>query len=168
MVKNLPAMQETWVQSVGWEDPLEEVMATYSSVLAWRTPWAEEPGGLQSTESQQVGHDQTTKHTHIWNCDGACECVTELMMRAYDEAQGPLEVRHCTILGLVGSNQSMLCPWAMSFFFFLRLCPARFPPVSERQWQWRCSLQSVSTGAIHVTHTWTRTTEVIMTSLFQK
>ena len=46
-------------------------------------------------------------------------------MRAYDEAQGPLEVRHCTILGLVGSNQSMLCPWAMSFFFFFKIvsCP---------------------------------------------
>ena len=91
-------------------------MAT-SSVLAWRTPSAEEPGGLQSMESQKVGHDRMTKHTHIWNYDGACECVTELMMRAHDEAQGPLEVKHCTILGLVGSNQFMLCPWARSFFF---------------------------------------------------
>ena len=45
--KNLPAMQETWVQSLGWEDPLEEEMATPSSTLAWRTPWTEEPGGLQ-------------------------------------------------------------------------------------------------------------------------
>ena len=51
MVKNLPAMQETqetWVQSLGWEDPLEEGMATHSSILAWRIPWREEPGGLQS------------------------------------------------------------------------------------------------------------------------
>ena len=46
-VKNLPAMQETWVQSLGWEDPLEEGMATHSSILAWRI-WTEEPGGLQS------------------------------------------------------------------------------------------------------------------------
>ena len=57
MVKNLPAMQETWVQSLGQEDPLEEGMATYSSILAWRIPWTEEPGGLQSMGSQRVGHD---------------------------------------------------------------------------------------------------------------
>ena len=49
MVKNLPVMQETWVQSLDLEDPIEEEMATHSSILAWRTPWTEEPGGLQST-----------------------------------------------------------------------------------------------------------------------
>ena len=47
MVKNLPAMQETWVRSLGWEDPLEKGMATLSSILAWRIPWTEEPGGPQ-------------------------------------------------------------------------------------------------------------------------
>ena len=52
MVKNLPAMQETRVQSLGQEDPLEKEMATHSSVLAWEIPWTEEPGGLQSMESQ--------------------------------------------------------------------------------------------------------------------
>ena len=57
MVKNLPAVQETWVQSLGWEDPLEKEMATHSSILAWRIPWTEEPGGLQSTGSQTVTHD---------------------------------------------------------------------------------------------------------------
>ena len=56
-VKNLPAMEETWVRSLGWEDALEEGMATHSSVLAWRIPWAEEPGGLQPMGSQGVGHD---------------------------------------------------------------------------------------------------------------
>ena len=48
VVKNLPAMQETWVRSLGWEDPLEKGMATYSSILAWRIPWTEDLGGLQS------------------------------------------------------------------------------------------------------------------------
>ena len=48
MVKNLPAMKETWVRSLVWEDPLEKGMATHSSILAWRMPWTEEPGGLQS------------------------------------------------------------------------------------------------------------------------
>ena len=56
-LKHLPAMRETWVRSLGWEDTLEKEMATHSSILAWRIPWAEEPGGLQSTGSQRVGHD---------------------------------------------------------------------------------------------------------------
>ena len=53
-VKNLPAMQETQVRSLGLEDPLEETMATHSSILAWRIPWTEEPGGLQSIGPQRV------------------------------------------------------------------------------------------------------------------
>ena len=57
MVKRLPAMWETWVQSPGWEDPLEKEMATHSSTLAWKIPWMEEPGRLQSMGSQRVGHD---------------------------------------------------------------------------------------------------------------
>ena len=57
MVKNSPSMKETWVQSPGWEDPLEKGIATYSSILAWRIPWTEEPGGLQSMRLQRVGHD---------------------------------------------------------------------------------------------------------------
>ena len=60
MVKNLPAMwetQELWVRSLGREDPLEKGMATHSSILAWRIPWTEEPGGLQSMELQRVGHN---------------------------------------------------------------------------------------------------------------
>ena len=56
-VKKLPAMQETQVQSLGPEDPLEKGMAIHSSILAWRIPWTEEPGGLQSMGSQKVGHD---------------------------------------------------------------------------------------------------------------
>ena len=57
MVKNPLAMQETRIRSLGQEDPLEKGMATHSSMLAWRIPWAEESGGLQSTGSQRVGHD---------------------------------------------------------------------------------------------------------------
>ena len=53
-VKNLPAMQETWVESLGLEDPLEEEMATHSSILAWKIPWTEAPGGLQSMGLQRV------------------------------------------------------------------------------------------------------------------
>ena len=57
MAENLPTMQETWVQSLGWEDPLEEDTATLSSILAWRILQTEEPSGLQSTGSQRVGCD---------------------------------------------------------------------------------------------------------------
>ena len=57
MVKNMPAMQEPQVGSLGWEDPLEKGMATHSSVLAWRIPWTEEPHQLQSMDLQRVGHD---------------------------------------------------------------------------------------------------------------
>ena len=69
MVKHTPAMQETEVQSLDQEDPLEKEMATHSSILAWRIPCTEEPGGLQSMELQKVGHDRATnththKHTH--------------------------------------------------------------------------------------------------------
>ena len=57
MVKKLPAIQQTQVQSLCWEDPLEKKMATHSSILAWRIPWTKDPGGLQSMGSQRIGHD---------------------------------------------------------------------------------------------------------------
>ena len=57
MVNNLPSVWETWFQSLGWKDPLEKGMATHSSVLAWRIPWTEEPGGLQLMGLQRVRHD---------------------------------------------------------------------------------------------------------------
>ena len=63
-VKNLSATQETPVGSLGWKDLLEESMATHSDILAWRIPWTEEHGGLQSMGSQRVRHDRETKHTH--------------------------------------------------------------------------------------------------------
>ena len=62
-LKRLPAMWETWVRSQGWEDPLETELATHSNILAWRIPWMEESGGLQSMGSQRVGHDQPSDLT---------------------------------------------------------------------------------------------------------
>ena len=72
-VKNLPAMQETWVRSLGRENPLEKEMATHSSTLAWKIPWMEEPGMLQYMGSQRVGHDWINL---AWGQSGPCE--TEL------------------------------------------------------------------------------------------
>ena len=64
-VKNPPAVQETWVQSLGQEDPLEKGMATDSSILAWKIPWTEEPGRLQSMRSLRIGHDFTFTFTFM-------------------------------------------------------------------------------------------------------
>ena len=65
MVKNLPAVREIWVPSLGWEDSLEEGMATHSNILAWRIPWTEEPVKLQSMGSQRVGHECVSRQTYI-------------------------------------------------------------------------------------------------------
>ena len=66
-IKHLPAMRETQGWSLGWEDPLEKEMATHSSILAWRIPWTEEPGGQQSIGSQRVGHDWATSlSVYLW------------------------------------------------------------------------------------------------------
>ena len=65
MIKNPPAMQETWVPSLGQEDPLEKEMATHSSILAWRIPWPEQPGGLQSMESQRA---EMGILSGMWSC----------------------------------------------------------------------------------------------------
>ena len=63
MVKNLSSMSKTWAQSLGWEDPLEESMETHCSILAWKSPWAKEAGGLQPMESHRVRRNWATKHT---------------------------------------------------------------------------------------------------------
>ena len=80
MVKNLSAMQETWVQSLGQEDPLEKGMATHSSILAWRIPWTEEDDRLQSVGSQRVGHDWAT-FTFFTEC--ICSVLKTIYMGGY-------------------------------------------------------------------------------------
>ena len=75
MVKNLPAMWETLVWFLGWEDPLQKGMTAHSSSLAWRIPWTEESGGLKSMGSQRVGHDWATKtHTHNFKSPEEPKC----------------------------------------------------------------------------------------------
>ena len=85
MVKNLPAIWETWFRSLGQKYPLEKGMATHSSMLAWRFPWSEEPGGLQSMGLQKVRHDRAT-NTHIqWHTSMLWKRVTEFQTNAYLE-----------------------------------------------------------------------------------
>ena len=73
-LKRLPAMRETWARSPSWEDPLEKEMATHSSILAWRIPWMEEPGGLQSMGLQRVGHDWATSLSLSLSNLEECSC----------------------------------------------------------------------------------------------
>ena len=73
MVKNLPVMQETQVESLGQEDPLDKGMVTHSSILAWRIPWTEEPGGLQSKRVAQSQTQLSDSHSHTFMSSGSCE-----------------------------------------------------------------------------------------------
>ena len=94
VVKNPPAMQELqmWVGSLGQEEPLEEAMATHSSILAWRIPWTEESGGLQSIGLQRVRQDWSDlerMHTEWWHCTFLCLCAKSLHP-FYDSMDGSL------------------------------------------------------------------------------
>ena len=74
-------MQKMQVRSLGWEDPLEQEMATQSSILAWEIPWTEEPGGLQSMGLQRVGHDLVSEHTHrrrVKLCNHQSQCKSHV------------------------------------------------------------------------------------------
>ena len=84
MVKSLPAMK-TWVQSLGWEDPLEKGMDTHCSILAWRISWTEEPGRLQSMGLQRVGHHWATNNTtcYMWNHESRSSMNTGLKIQTY-------------------------------------------------------------------------------------
>ena len=106
LVKNLPAIQKTWVHSLGQEDPLEKEMATHSGFLAWEIPWTEEPGGLQSMGSQRVGHNSATKtilciHTHTYKCTNH----TYILMICFTDL----------ILTFCNSYEYYICIWACDF-----------------------------------------------------
>ena len=72
MVKRLPAMRETQVRSLGWEEPLEKGMTTHCSILTWRIPWTEKPGGLQLMGSQRDRHDRVTEHSTVMSSRNLC------------------------------------------------------------------------------------------------
>ena len=120
MVKNLPAVQETWVWSLGWEDALEKGTATHSSFLAWKTPRTEEPGGLQSVGSQRVRHDRSTNISTCTANSLRCspETITTLLM-SYTQ----YKIKNCF-------NVSQ--EWLISIIHFIfkipKIWPLLFPP----------------------------------------
>ena len=99
MVQNLPALREIEIQSLGQEDPLEKGMATHSSILAWRIPWTEEPGGLQLMGLQRVRHDCATKQ-QTSACTCACESLSHVRLFAT-----PWSVSHQAPLSMGFSRQ---------------------------------------------------------------
>ena len=105
MVKNLPTMWDTRVQSLGWEDPLEKEMATHSSILAWRIPWTEEPGGLQSMGSQRAGHDSGT-NTFTPHHRGPCSCQRRFSSLGLASSCHPAQI--------LPSLPGPLRPWSLS------------------------------------------------------
>ena len=89
MVKNLPAVQETWVQSLGWEEPLEKGMAAHSSIVIWKIPWTEEPGGIQSTGSQRVGQDRVTEHSINFYTSLGVHLKCQFLKKVFSDLQFP-------------------------------------------------------------------------------
>ena len=130
-----------WVQSLGQEDPLEEEMATHSSILAWRIPWTEEPGRLQSVGSQTVDHDTASENTHIGlkmgtgvrrnsHVGSPCACCLEYALPINEEIQ-PNKI-DCRIVGGSGivykeaNERSWLCIWNLLGWFLLQYIPGTY------------------------------------------
>ena len=116
-VKNPRAVQDMWVQSLGWKDPMVEVMATHFSILAWKSPWTEEPRGLQSTGSQRVGHNWATKHTaQLWSKE-----------RGYTTQQKDIQVaaRAWLIWFMPESEREYWGTWCSSVWWVSREFPGR-------------------------------------------
>ena len=116
-VKRLPAVQETWVQSLGWEDPLEKEMATHSSTLAWKIPRTEEPGRLQSLGSQRVRHDWTNSLSFLKKTSMS-SCLIHL------------------------SNMCFQCPWTFSYnshYASIFLITVFFIRLQEALWGQSCN-----------------------------
>ena len=120
VVKNLPAVQETQIQSLGWEDPLEKEMASHSSILAWRFPWTEEPGRLWSRGLQRVGHDWLANTR--WSFSSTISHpLPPPVSNSYCLSTWcqPLYASHCTVQGTALEDEKCFVSiWACSFFMY--------------------------------------------------
>ena len=109
-LKRLPGMRETRVRSLGWEDPLEKEMATHSSTLAWRIPWREEPGRLQSMGSQRVGHDWATSLSLSHICLGCAHLACKILVPQPGIEPKPPQCK-CQVLTTRLPGNSQLLSW---------------------------------------------------------
>ena len=155
MVKNPPAMWETWVQFLGWEDPLEEGMATHPSTLAWRILWTEKPGRLQSLGSQRVGHHWVTKHsTQHSHYIKKKKSLLEARMEGLNSMQFSRSV----------VSDSLRTPWIAARQASLSITNSRSPltltSMESPRWQqadlqclcWKCRLSGSVPSPLHKTH----------------
>ena len=137
MVKKLPAVQETWVQSLGQEDPLEKEMATHSSILAWRTPWTEQPGGLHTAHGvSRARHDLVIKAPCTWYGHLRCHNLEMLPYQLAETLECPSFRTHspsCRCLpktpaleGPPGPDGQCLCPTVVKYFQYLLVTNMRW------------------------------------------
>ena len=121
MVKNLPTMWETWVQSLGQEDPLEKEMETHCSILAWRIPWTEESGRLQTMGLQRVGHSWVTKHSTGFDHTGVSPVHPGSPGRFFFFwiTASSLQCQKCTQLYIQIHEHIFVSICGKGFFFFL-------------------------------------------------
>ena len=127
-VKNLPAVQETRVQSLGWEDPLEKEMATHSSILAWKISWTEESGGLQSMGLQSVGHDWAT-NTYLHNSVKQLSFNLKIIFFAYFTF-----LNEMSVLGggeEPGRPRASSCTWELTWVTGGRVCNLDWPCIES-------------------------------------
>ena len=156
-------MQETWVQSLGWEDPLEEEMATHSNVLACKIPWTEEPGSLQSMGSQSVGHDwaractHTHTHTAVPHFPLPLVCATTILLPAseFDCCRFLIQVESFSVWP--SGRHGSLCLWPPVSSRLLNVTtvfirPVRWPRLSWRQTECSWSLSLDLTVALPHSH----------------
>ena len=131
VVKNLPAKQKTQFQSLGWEEPLEEEMATHSSILAWRISRTQKPCGLQSMGSQRVGHDLATKQQR-WGCvlEGLWPQVCSTQSHAYNRR----------LLGMLKEQKFILFPILRRMSLFL-LSQHTWNVMIQTKWAWAQSFE---------------------------
>ena len=163
IVKNLPEKQETWGWSLGWEDPLEEHVATHSSILAWRIPWTEEPGGLQSMGSHRVRHWVTNAHTHTeiktkqtsfshpLNPKTSKGMTVHLRVWRYDEEKRCHGAPFCWLLGGGGwleQDSGWHSPWALLEARAVREALPSATSAPSEPAAWRMALVPVHTCTI--------------------
>ena len=111
MVKNLPPVWDTWVQSLVWEDPLEEGIATHSSILAWRLPWTEEPGRLQPMGLQRIGHEWVTRNKYLFLYWSLCLCLLQIKHRTNIFGFSVLTTPPPLSRTPLKEKQYLSCPW---------------------------------------------------------
>ena len=135
-------MWETWVLSLSWEDPLEKAMATHSSTLAWKIPWTEEPGRLQSTGSQRVGHNWATSLLKaLLPSSKAARKSNSQIFKVYNETSKP-QPRAWSTTSLAPINELSLCPVLLTAAFFRSDFPhsGQHYPFRFREGPWRLDL----------------------------